>query len=130
MLVSQRLAAAGKQQRIRLTVDTEEGVTVDEIASVAKKIQNAERLMNLLPEGFELEVTSPGLDYPMTQPYQFRRNLNRRVTVHHDAVGIPNPIEGRISSVNDRSVIVENKTGLFDVPFEKIGKAILVIEVN
>tara|TARA_Y100000310_G_scaffold178457_1_gene178437 strand:+ start:2182 stop:2622 length:441 start_codon:yes stop_codon:yes gene_type:complete len=130
MLINQHISLGGSQRRLKLTVDTVEGVSLDEIADVSRRIQESERLTALLPEGFELEVTSPGLDSPLTEPYQFRRNLNRRVRIHHDAVAIPNPVEGRISSVDDELVIVENRKGSFDIPWEKIGKAILIIRVN
>ncbi len=130
MLIDQQVSAAGSQHRIRLIVDTEAGVTLDEIAAVSREIQDSERLVVLLHEGFELEVTSPGLDYPLKEPYQFMRNLNRRVRIHHDAVAILSPVEGLISSVDDESVVVENRKGSFNVPLEEIGKAMLVIEMN
>jgi ribosome maturation factor RimP len=85
---------AGRRTVVRVVVDAEEaegGVTLDDIASVSRDVsavldgtadnsENAE--FSALGAGpYTLEVTSPGVDRPLTLPRHWRRNVGRLVTV-------------------------------------------------
>ena len=61
----------------KLVVDTEEGITLDSITELTRAIKDDEKINELFPEGIRLEVTSPGIDYPMTEMFQYRRNIDR-----------------------------------------------------
>lgn len=76
------LSNAGKRRVLRIAVDQDGGVSLDEVGE-------ATRLVNDLIEGtdvmgqlpYTLEVGSPGIDRPLTLPRHWRRNLTRLVAV-------------------------------------------------
>ena len=81
----------------------------------------------LFPEGIRLEVTSPGIDYPMTEMFQYRRNIDRPVRVTHEIDNLPNPFEGNLAEVEDYNVTIENKKGSYTFNLSQIDNCRLVI---
>ena len=70
---------------------------------------------------FTLEVTSPGLDRPLTKPRHWRKNLNRLVKITMTSGAL---IEGRIVEVTESTAMVGSEI----VSFEDIKRATLEIE--
>ena len=71
-------------QILRLYIDKEGGVSVDDCATVARTISDvidAEGLSDSFPGKFNLEVSSPGLDRPLSRPKDFCRFVGREVKV-------------------------------------------------
>ena len=92
----------------KLVVDTKKGITLDEITQLTHVIKQNPRIYELYQSGIRLEVTSPGIGFPMTEMFQYERNMGRQVRIYHELDGIPNPAEGRIVSAEDLVVIIEN----------------------
>ena len=63
--------------------DTETGITLDELASVSKQTERELDESELLTEKYTLEVTSPGMDRPMTDARDFRRRKGQKARVEH-----------------------------------------------
>ena len=111
----------------KLVVDTKEGITLDEITQLTRVIKQNPRIDELYHSGIRLEVTSPGIGFPMTEMFQYARNVGRQVRIYHELNGIPNPAEGRIVSAEELVVIIENKKGTLLFRFDDIAKGLIVI---
>src|SRR3954471_22234941 len=74
---------AGRRSVVRVVVDRDAGVTLDDIAEVSRAVSAAldENDGELGRAPYVLEVTSPGVDRPLTEPRHWRRNTGRLVTV-------------------------------------------------
>lgn len=75
-----RVTAAGRRRLLRLTVDADGGVSLDDIALVSRDISAAlddSSVMGELP--YTLEVSSPGVDRPLTERRHWRRAIGRLV---------------------------------------------------
>src|SRR5689334_23808526 len=74
---------AGRRSIVRVVVDRDAGVTLDDIAEVSKAVSEVldsnDDGMGRTP--YVLEVTSPGVDRPLTEARHWRRNVGRLVTV-------------------------------------------------
>ncbi|MFK0074107.1 MULTISPECIES: ribosome maturation factor RimP [Arthrobacter] len=97
---------AGTQRTVQVLVDLPEdqqgGVSLDRIAEVSTDISaalDADPLDG--PQAYELEVSSPGVSRPLTQPRHWRRNLGRLVRVK---LSDAEPLTGRIREVHEDSV--------------------------
>ena len=97
---------AGRRSVVRVIVDRDEGVTLDDIAEVSRAVSavldDNDGAMGRAP--YVLEVTSPGVERPLTEPRHWRRNIGRLVTV---PVGAPDPAEqltARIAAVDESGV--------------------------
>lgn len=76
------ISSAGRKQLVRVIVDAEDGVGLDDIATVSRTVSAAlDRHEHLIVGPYTLEVTSPGLDRPLTHPRHWRRNHLRLVRV-------------------------------------------------
>ncbi len=68
--------------RIRLTVDTPEGVTIGAITRLTKALQKSDDLaLALGRDDFKVEVSSPGERFGLRQPWQFPRHLGKSLKV-------------------------------------------------
>ena len=100
------ITPAGRRSVVRVVVDRDQGVTLDDIAEVSRAVSEVldrnDDGMGRTP--YVLEVTSPGVDRPLTEQRHWRRNTGRLVTV---AVGPPSStqeITGRVTAVDDTGV--------------------------
>ena len=111
----------------KLVVDTKEGITLDEITQLTRVIKQNPRIDELYHSGIRLEVTSPGIGFPMTEMFQYERNVGRQVRIYHELDGIPNPAEGRIVNAEESVVMIENKKGTLLFRLDDIEKGLIVI---
>ncbi len=79
------IQVAGRQGgRIKVTIllDSDAGITIEECADVSRRMGAVMDETNFFGESpFTLEVSSPGVDYPLTFPRQFARNVGRQLIV-------------------------------------------------
>ena len=103
------VTAAGKRSVVRVVVDKDGGVTLDDIADVSRTISDVldtldAREPDLLGATYVLEVSSPGVDRPLTAPRHWRRNARRLVTATlREGV----PVTGRVLVADDQGVTLE-----------------------
>jgi len=75
----------GRRHLIEVTVDSDGGVDLDRVAIVSRAVlqalDDAEVEGEIIPGEYELQVGSPGVDRPLTEPRHWRRNIERLVTV-------------------------------------------------
>ena len=100
---------AGRRSVVRVVVDKDGGVTLDEVAEVSRVLGKAldaadEAEPGLLGESYVLEVSSPGVDRPLTQPRHWRRAAGRLVEVH---LRHGKPVTGRVASADDAGVTLD-----------------------
>lgn len=100
-LVALKVSAA---YRITVLVDTNEGITIDECASIHKHIVNN---LDREEEDFELQVSSPGLDMPFLVLEQYYKNEGRRVEVVDDE-GLK--LSGKLKNVTAGGFELETET--------------------
>jgi ribosome maturation factor RimP len=77
-----RIATAGRRRVLRIIVDADGGISLDDIAEVSREVSarlDAKNAMGDAP--YTLEVSSPGVDRPLTQPRHWRRAIGRLVIV-------------------------------------------------
>src|SRR4051812_2037788 len=96
---------AGRRTVVRVVVDRDEGVTLDDIADVSKAVSE---VLDANDDGmgppYVLEVTSPGVDRPLTDPRHWRRNVGRLVVVGVGPQGAVDQLTGRVTAVDDAGV--------------------------
>jgi ribosome maturation factor RimP len=72
----------GRRLVVRVLVDSDHGVTLDEVAVASRAVSDALDTSDVLgDEPYTLEVSSPGVDRPLTLPRHWVRNVGRLVSV-------------------------------------------------
>jgi ribosome maturation factor RimP len=104
-LESVRMSVAGKRRLLRIVVDGDRGVSLDDAADVSREISAMLDEVNALGEvPYTLEVSSPGVDRPLTEPRHWRRAVGRLVKVK--VTGEP-AVEGRILAADADGVTLD-----------------------
>lgn len=101
-VVAQR---AGSRQLLRIVVDGDGGVTLDDIAEVSQAVSAFLDDTNAMGEAaYDLEVTSPGVSRPLTLPRHWRRAVGRLVVV---ALAAGGELTGRVIAADEAGVTLE-----------------------
>ena len=104
-LESVRVSAAGRRRLLRVVVDSDRGVSLDDAAAISRKLSaalDATPVMGDFP--YTLEVSSPGVDRPLTDPRHWRRAVGRLVQVTAADAG---PISGRVLAADADGVTLD-----------------------
>ena len=116
------ITSAGKVKILTVIVDSDSHLNLDQITAVTKEISEIiEALEELGDSAFTLEVTSPGIDRPLTKPRHWRKNFDRLVKI---TMISGQDIKGRIGEATETTVFVGDQK----VSFEDIKRAVLEIE--
>ncbi|MGW4062714.1 ribosome maturation factor RimP [Amycolatopsis sp. NPDC004747] len=117
---------AGRRQLVKVVVDADDGVGLDEVAEVSRKVSAAlDENDHVLASAYTLEVTSPGLDRPLTQQRHWRRARFRlvKVTPADGAAFI-----GRVGHAGEHAARVLEGGKIRDVRYADVAKAVVEIE--
>lgn len=117
--------------KVLVIVDGDKGVTIDDCATLSRKLSQAMDDRNLLGENYVLEVSTPGLDQPLKLKRQYKKNIGRGLKVKlHDTI-----LEGILSDVTDDAIVLTQRAkdkkvkeeNAITVPFGEIDKAFVTI---
>lgn len=122
------VSTAGRRRQVRVLIDKDGGVTLDEIADAATMVSAELDSRNVLDDHpYTLEVTSPGVDRPLTAARHWRRNTDRLVKVQlHDG----SPLVGRVVEVGDSSVQLDVEGDRRELRLADVALARVEIEFN
>ncbi|WP_067820475.1 ribosome maturation factor RimP [Actinomadura kijaniata] len=96
---------AGRRRLVKIVVDADGGVSLDDVSDLSQAVSellDASDVMGTAP--YVLEVTSPGVDRPLTEPRHWRRAAGRLVVAPLTEGG---QIEGRVVEADDTSVVLD-----------------------
>lgn len=122
------LTPAGKRRVLRIAVDTDGGITLDDVADATREIDRVLEESDVMGEHpFTLEVTSRGVDRPLTLPRHWRRNEDRLVKITLVEGG---EVTGRIVASTDESATLDVDDVTREVAYADVAKALVQIEFN
>ncbi|MBF0555294.1 MAG: ribosome maturation factor RimP [Nitrospirae bacterium] len=132
-LFSVELKGQGARKILRVTIDKEPAVDIADCAGVSKDLSAVLDVEGILKGGYTLEVTSPGIDRPLRNKAEFMKNtgkLAKIVTKGAGAAAKDNCFTGRIVSVTEDAVLLEDKRATVEIKFPDIIRAKLEIELK
>jgi ribosome maturation factor RimP len=122
------LGPAGKKRVLRVAVDKDGGVTLDDIAAATKVVsESLDAGGHMGEQAYTLEVTSRGVDRPLTEPRHWRRNRDRLVRVH---LRDGSQLTGRVGETDDAGATLDVSGAHQRVEYDAITKALVQIEFN
>src|ERR1700727_852700 len=136
-LESVRIGVAGKRRLLRIVVDGDHGVSLDDAADVSREISAMLDEANALGEvPYTLEVSSPGVDRPLTEPKHWRRAVGRLVSAPltsrpqsaTDADPGSLPVTGRGPEADARGVRLDVDGASREYGYSEIGAGRIQIE--
>jgi ribosome maturation factor RimP len=122
------LTSAGRHRMLRVAVDKDGGVSLDDLADATRDLSVALDDTDLMGEHpYTLEVTSPGVDRPLTLPRHWRRNRDRLVTV---TLADDETVTGRIGSSDEDGVVLNVDGTERTYAYEDVVKAKIQVEFS
>jgi len=122
------LTPAGKRRVLRIAVDADDGVTLDDVASATKRVSEVLDASDVMGEQpYTLEVTSRGVDRPLTLPRHWRRNTDRLVKV---TTTDGDTVTGRILRSDDEAATLDVEGTPREVDYAEVAKALVQVEFN
>ena len=126
------VSAAGKRSVVRVLVDKDGGVTLDDVADVSRVLSDAldaadDADPSLLGPSYVLEVSSPGVDRPLTEPRHWRRNASRLVIA---TLADGSTVQGRVLRADDAQVVLDVAGDERALPHAELVKGVVQVEFN
>ena len=116
------ITSAGRRSMLTVIVDGDTHLSLDQVTVATKAISEiVENIQSLGQAPFTLEVTSPGLDRPLTKPRHWRKNIDRLVKI---VLFDGKEIKGRVKDATEISATIDEQV----IKFSDIKRATLEIE--
>ncbi|HDR04283.1 MAG TPA: hypothetical protein ENN84_03425 [Candidatus Marinimicrobia bacterium] len=100
----------GARPKIMVLCDTLSGIHSDELTELTLKLRDSAELEAIVGEDFELELSSPGIEFPMRLPRHFQKNIGREIVLTHCRDDLDNPLILSITEVTEDSIIGVSKS--------------------
>ncbi len=116
---------------LRVIIDKEGGVTLGDCERLSKSLGTVLDVEDLFPGSYTMEISSPGLDRPLKGIKDFEKNVGRLcriITI--EKIENQNFFIGRITKINGNFIKFLVNGREIDIPFEKISKAKLEVELK
>ena len=118
--------------KVLVLLDSDTGITIDDCANLSRSLSEDIELEELIDVAYILEVSSPGLDHPLSSVRQYRKNIGRRLKVRLNDNSM---VEGELKAVNDDAIVLaaekkENKKKVIEektINFSEIEKANVLV---
>ncbi len=125
-LVELKLSRYKKGNAVRVFVDSDNGVKLEDCAGLSKAIDVVLEDNNIFRNGYNIEVSSPGLDRPLQTSKDFRRRIGEQVQILFDQAD-QSPIMGELTGADDLCIelFTEEGTKKIELAGVKMGKIIL-----
>ena len=117
------IQGAGNNQIVKIIVDTESGITLDQCKELSKKISDLFFRKELFVNDYRLEVSSPGVNKPLQQPYEYRRSIGKNLKVIYKQDNEQKTAIGKLIAFNDNIITLEENKGRIAIAIDDIEKA-------
>lgn len=129
------VTSAGRRSLVRVVVDGEDGITLDGVAELSRALAAAlddDQSAGIGASPYVLEVSSPGVDRPLTQPRHWRRATGRLVTVRlFTAERLEGDmVRGRVVSSDEHAVVLDVAGSRRELAYTEIATARVEVEFN
>ena len=112
---------------LRIYIDTENGVLVEDRTKVSHQISGVLDVEDPIPDNYSLEVSSPGAERPFYKLEQFERYVGSIVAIHlFSPVNGRRRVTGKIIQIEGDVITFEENENLLQIPFAAMSKARLV----
>lgn len=130
-LVELEWIGASNNRVLRIFIDRDpDGVNLEDCERVSRRLGTLLDVEDFIPFGYNLEVSSPGLDRKLMRPKDFHRFLGRLAKIQTRApIEKGRSFQGRLLKFDDGIITLAlSRTHHIDIPFDQVEKANLVVE--
>lgn len=122
-LVDVQVKGSGPRTLVRVIVDRKGGVDLATCQKMSRDLSSRLDETDPIDNRYSLEVTSPGVDWPLKTQRDFDRIEGRTVLIRRNAGDGISEHTGTVTSADEEAVVVDSKTGSVRVPYDQIASA-------
>jgi ribosome maturation factor RimP len=111
-------------QKILVLIDGDEGITIDTCATISRSLGKRLEEEDLIDGKYLLEVSSPGLDHPISLRRQYEKNVGRKVSIE-TLDGLKR--EGILKSISEDLVCIEIEGEIHEIDFNNIRETKILV---
>ncbi|KWW10952.1 MULTISPECIES: ribosome maturation factor RimP [Bacillaceae] len=131
-LVEVEYVKEGKSWFLRVYIDKETGVDIEDCGNVSEKLSEKLDEVDPIPQNYFLEVSSPGAERPLKKEKDFLNAIGKNVYIKtYEPILDEKEFEGTLTSFDGKEVTLEvrikTRKKTIVIPFEKVAKARLAI---
>ena len=128
-LVDVEYKKTGKTWSLRVFIDKNQGVTVNDCQRLSREIEDLIAIHELIADRYVLEVSSPGLDRPLKKETDFIRNKGKQVLVKtYLPINNSKTNTGTIKDFSNDTLFLENEKKTFEISLSNIAQAKLIFK--
>jgi ribosome maturation factor RimP len=128
-LVDLELRGYANNQVLSIFVDTDTGITLEQVANITREIEGILDLEDPIHGRYRLEVSSPGIDRPLTELWQFRKNIGRWLRVLYNDQNQKLEKTGLLKEIKEDRILLAEKKQELEIPLSQIIKAVIKINL-
>jgi len=119
----------GNKGVLRVFIDKEKGVTVDDCAHTSRELGRLLEVHDVIPGSYTLEISSPGLTRPLKKPSDYLRFKGKTVKIRTlEKVEDKKVFKGKLLDFIDETVSIETDGAKYLIPYKNIEKANLELD--
>lgn len=131
-IVDVKVSTTKGPRKISVLLDGEQGINIDDCVKLSRALGEVIEERDLVDAAYTLEVSSPGVDHPLTTPRQYKKNIGRVVKV---TMTDGKTYKGELKEFNDTSLLIKETKGKgkkkeikeVEIPLSDIKKTIVQI---
>ncbi|MGI4728567.1 MAG: ribosome assembly cofactor RimP [Janthinobacterium lividum] len=114
-------------------VDSDQGIGIQDCAAISRHVGFHLEENNVIEQAYNLEVSSPGVDFPLKSVRQFQKNVGRNLLLK---LSDNSTKEGKLLSADEENIVIEEKTAVkgkkatfaeVQLPYHQLQEAIVLI---
>ena len=119
----------GETALLRIFIEKDEGISVDDCAKVSRQIGAVLDVENIIPVAYILEVSSPGMDKVLFTPEQYQEYIGETLKIRtRTPIDERRNFKGPLLKTSETVVHIKVDNQEFEIPFESIDRARLVLD--
>ena len=106
---------------VKITIDSPKNISIRDTSIIAKRIKNDDSILSMFPKGCSIEVGTPGVGTKLSQKFQYKKNIGRKIFVeykNHDYNIVSDVF--RLIDVKSKGIIIGNSKSNSFILFENI----------
>lgn len=126
-LIERELVMDAGRWTLRLYIDKEGGVTVDDCARVSRGVGDVIEVEGIVPMKYDLEVSSPGIDRPLRRRGDFEKFKGRQIRLKTlKQINGRGNYKGTLEGMDGDDIVIAVDGAAFKVPYSELAKAKIV----
>ena len=119
-----------QRDSVKVVVDSENPISIDEIANITRTIRDSEVIDKYFPSGYKMEVTSIGITANLEQPFQFKKNIGRQLNLKLIVEDSFKSVKATLKDIDEKGIFIQLKDEIRHINYADIKQAKIIVSFS